>query len=1255
MLYPFEYKTESVSCPDGSQSSTEAECFTAATAAMALGAEPHFDRPDDKAVSAGSWNNRPKGCIVDVSNSRVSYNNHATGGSSTNYKAVCSTSAFPAAANFSAIGGSGRLCPHKRATCQTTPSAGRGCLGNYGGSSDTLHASYWWSEEPCRVQVQVAIDGRASRVDHGARGADPQSARLQPNSDNWFRVRWPNGNFPTAATGCADSCVVQSNPQGATCLCDVSVATKVAFTDTAALPSHAQLEETLSIGAPPPGHFDAGTYTECTVDACTAAGPAVRLFTKGTANSPLLDETAIFAIIVNHTGVSATSGHTLYLANKASMVSIAHDGNDAYYTFRNPPQMMTLIDSTQRDAIYESEALLEHLFYHQNVGPFVGYRLIQHLVTSNPSPRYVRAVTEAFNSGSYAGRTYSGRYGDMGAMMAAIMLDREARSLVLTADPTHGHVREPLTKLLHLMRSLEISINGDRELELSQYIKQKIGQGVYQAGTVFNFYSPEYSPSGPVSNVGLVAPEAQLGVLPNVIGFMDGINAMLFDGLSSCGPGLFTAACKNSLYTYPAAWNNADFSATNDGYLAWTPADASAAESVIDELNLLLTAGRLDTYAREVVLEEYNHAIARSACPVDKSGAFCGHLKPGQELLAGEHIVNSNGETLCMTYDGVARHIGADGREFFSTAVKTRERGVRFTYDSDGVTYVRAEKSDYYWRSSNYEMGNDKAFHSFLRGPCELHDTAAYERYTKYAMSPLGAVATSISCNAADTCSSPSTSPSSPAYLAERARTDASYAIRMAQSLIASSAAFSATGDPLTNAAVEAHTVPSVVSQGRPYKALIVFFMRGGADTFNLLVPSDDCDSRNVRQQYLDTRTSAALTSHLDIAVPAGTQPCGKFGLHPEMTTLQQLYNDGDAAMIANMGAMLYPTTKEQYRENRVELPPQLFAHNTQQKGAESVHSQEAFADGVVGRLLNEMDDQAVATGYPQYKTAGYAITSHNYLFRGMKTEPVMLTASEGMLTYQGSGTSSKADNIIERNRTLTAIRRIVGREAGSVFAETHNSIVRTALADSERISGQLSQVTLTQDWQRASNSVGESDLVDQLHQVSRVIASHTAMEAERDVFLVEMGGFDYHKDLMGVRDLRFAGINKAFETFAAEMKAQGVWDQTTVFGLSEFGRTMTTNGGGTDHAWGGNYFVFGGDVRGGTIHGNFPELRTDGPNSISATGQMLPGSPWEAIWSPLASWMGVNDDHMSEVLPNVGNFDAQHIFDRNAVFKSSA
>ena len=125
---------------------------------------------------------------------------------------------------------------------------------------------------------------------------------------------------------------------------------------------------------------------------------------------------------------------------------------------------MTLVDPTERDATYETEALLDHLFTHMNVAPFIAHHLIQRLVTSNPSPRYVSTVSAAFRTGEHAGTNYTGQYGDLGAAVAAILIDREARSLVLDADPTHGQMREPLLKLYHFMRAMEYTPRDHREV-----------------------------------------------------------------------------------------------------------------------------------------------------------------------------------------------------------------------------------------------------------------------------------------------------------------------------------------------------------------------------------------------------------------------------------------------------------------------------------------------------------------------------------------------------------------------------------------------------------------------------------------------------------------------------------------------------------------------------------------------------------------------------------------------------------------------
>ena len=166
------------------------------------------------------------------------------------------------------------------------------------------------------------------------------------------------------------------------------------------------------------------------------------------------------------------------------------------------------------------------------------------------------------------------------------------------------------------------------------------------------------------------------------------------------------------------------------------------------------------------------------------------------------------------------------------------------------------------------------------------------------------------------------------------------------------------------------------------------------------------------------------------------------------------------------------------------------------------------------------------------------------------------------------------------------------------------------------------------------------------------MISSREAFEAERDIFYIELGGFDNHANVLDNVREKFRDVNAGLEAFVAEMKAQGMWDDVVLQSSSEFGRTMTSNGQGTDHAWGGNHFTIGGSVKGGVIRGEYPELRVDGPQSVSSTGQMLPSSPWESVWQPLAQWLGVEDAYLDDVMPNLHAFkDDPNLLSRGDVF----
>jgi uncharacterized protein (DUF1800 family) len=144
-------------------------------------------------------------------------------------------------------------------------------------------------------------------------------------------------------------------------------------------------------------------------------------------------------------------------------------------------------------------------------------KLIQRLTSSNPSPRYVSEVVTAFRTGMYRSREYSGEYGDLGATVAAIFLDREARDSTLDMDPTAGKLREPLLKVMHLLRSLDFEPRNGIEFELGA-MENKIGMYAYKAPSIFNFYLPDHVPAGPASKAMIFAPEAEILSTPFVIG-----------------------------------------------------------------------------------------------------------------------------------------------------------------------------------------------------------------------------------------------------------------------------------------------------------------------------------------------------------------------------------------------------------------------------------------------------------------------------------------------------------------------------------------------------------------------------------------------------------------------------------------------------------------------------------------------------------------------------------------------------------------
>lgn len=168
---------------------------------------------------------------------------------------------------------------------------------------------------------------------------------------------------------------------------------------------------------------------------------------------------------------------------------------------------------------------LDNIFNHPNVGPFIVRQLIQRMVTSNPSPGYVHRVTQKFNNNG------SGVRGDMKAVIRAILLDYEARSLNVIGNQGYGKMREPVLRFSHLMRAFNYTCPcGTYPIYWMDSQEYAIGQNPLRAPSVFNFFEPGYSHAGHIASAGLHSPEFQITNDTSVIGISDFFHYVVRDG-----------------------------------------------------------------------------------------------------------------------------------------------------------------------------------------------------------------------------------------------------------------------------------------------------------------------------------------------------------------------------------------------------------------------------------------------------------------------------------------------------------------------------------------------------------------------------------------------------------------------------------------------------------------------------------------------------------------------------------------------------
>lgn len=430
------------------------------------------------------------------------------------------------------------------------------------------------------------------------------------------------------------------------------------------------------------------------------------------------------------------------------------------------------------------------------------------------------------------------------------------------------------------------------------------------------------------------------------------------------------------------------------------------------------------------------------------------------------------------------------------------------------------------------------------------------------------------------------------------------------------------------------------------YKALVCLFLYGANDHANTVLATDSTSWT----QYTSVRTTSEAGS---IALPAvgnsggvlaitpNSQQAGRtFALHPAMSELKNIFDAGRAAIVANVGPLLVPTTLEQYKAARVPLPPKLFSHNDQQSLWQA-YAPEGAAYGWGGR----MGDLLAANNSNPIFTAISA--SGNAVFLSGRSIRQYQIGNSGAVAI--SGLSGSLYGSTTAGATL---RNIITGDTANYFQKEHAAVTNRAISAQSMLAPAMatagaggianpSQYTNPNTGLLANNS-----LAIQLQTVARIIAGRSALGAKRQVFFVSMGGFDTHDAQRTQHADLLAKLSHAiayFDTTMANVMGSDLRQQVTLFTASDFGRTFTSNGDGTDHGWGSHHFVVGGAVKGKDIYGNFPVTGLKHAQDVGS-GSLLPQFSVDQYGATLANWFGLSATQINDVFPNIVNFSNRNL-----------
>ncbi|MCW1884350.1 DUF1501 domain-containing protein [Luteolibacter flavescens] len=430
---------------------------------------------------------------------------------------------------------------------------------------------------------------------------------------------------------------------------------------------------------------------------------------------------------------------------------------------------------------------------------------------------------------------------------------------------------------------------------------------------------------------------------------------------------------------------------------------------------------------------------------------------------------------------------------------------------------------------------------------------------------------------------------------------------------------------------------------GTQRKTLVCVFMSGGCDTFNLLIPRGAGYG-----EYAAARSNLAIPE-AQLRTLNGTN----FGLHPSCTRLAEMFNGTGTgvmagkkrvSMLANVGSLIEPIpNKAAYLNGSVSIPKALFSHRDQiEQWQTSVPQGMQVLSGWGGRAAD-----VIHSTYNTEQTGGFYMPM-NYSVAG--NSAFQIGQSEGQFVITGGGalafSGSTGDSAVLKAKKQIIEQTVSGpleEHYSNLFHRTHGRITANSMARGQEFQQNFSSPG-TLNGQNVNTVVANAPfpnhwISSQFRAAVKTIAIRQQLKLMRQTMFIDFGGWDHHAELLQNHGSMLAVLDGALYAFQYCLETLGLANDVITFTASDFGRTLRSNGQGTDHAWSSNQIVMGGPVAGGQVRGSFPSLVIEGADDIGRGGRIFPKLSADEYFCELLRWFGVTAGDMDMVLPNIGNF----------------